>query len=87
MATKTPIASSTAASLPEVAGDAAVMFDPSNIEEMANALEVVLFNEEERSRLRQAGSIRVKTYNWTITANATKQLLEKVASQRPTEGV
>jgi glycosyltransferase involved in cell wall biosynthesis len=78
MATGTPIAASRAASIPEVAGDAALLFDPSDPNDIANALISVLTDEDLRESLRSAGFKRVKEFNWEKCARETLSLMESL---------
>ncbi len=78
MATGTPIAASRVASIPEVVGEAAVLFDPKDCEDMAEALEKVLFNNELQGRLRVVGLDRVKMFSWQKAATETLNVIEKL---------
>ena len=53
----TPVATSNATSLPEVAGDAALYFDPEDTDAIAAAIERLLEDEGLRDRLRKAGPV------------------------------
>ncbi|MGA2606329.1 MAG: glycosyltransferase family 1 protein [Terriglobia bacterium] len=64
MACGTPVVCSRAASLPEVAGDAAEYFEPTSVEDLAAAVERVLNSEERQAELRQRGLERVKQFSW-----------------------
>ena len=64
MASGTPVICSRAASLPEVAGDAAVYFDPKNDEELADVMERVLSSRELQESLRAKGLERAKRFTW-----------------------
>ena len=64
MACGTPVVCSRAASLPEVAGDAAEYFEPTSVEDLAAAIERVLNSEERQAELRQKGLQRVKHFSW-----------------------
>jgi len=64
MACGTPVVCSQAASLPEVAGDAAEYFDPTNVNDVAAAIERVLGSRELRETLRRKGLERVKLFSW-----------------------
>jgi glycosyltransferase involved in cell wall biosynthesis len=64
MAAGVPVACSRAASLPEVAGEAAEFFDPYSIEEMTAALERVLESPERQAELRRKGAERVRHFSW-----------------------
>ena len=78
MATGTPIAASNVASIPEIAGKAALLFDPTKPEEIAEALYKTLTDEKLREKLRQAGFERVKDFNWDRCAKETLDVLESV---------
>jgi glycosyltransferase involved in cell wall biosynthesis len=60
-----PIVCSGVTSLPEIAGDAAVLVDPRSPEELAHAVRRVLTDEAERRRLIERGRQRVKQFSWT----------------------
>jgi glycosyltransferase involved in cell wall biosynthesis len=64
MACGTPVVCSRAASLPEVAGDAAEYFEPTSVEDLAAAIERVLNSEQRQAELRQKGLERVKQFSW-----------------------
>jgi glycosyltransferase involved in cell wall biosynthesis len=66
-----PVACSNRSSLPEVAGDAALMFDPERPEEIAAAMERLLNDAPFASRLRAAGRERAASFSWEKTARAT----------------
>jgi glycosyltransferase involved in cell wall biosynthesis len=72
MARGVPVACSNASSLPEVAGDAALMFDPRDPRAIAAAIEALLgLGEGERQRIRAAGLARAREFTWERTAAAT----------------
>lgn len=84
----TPVATSNATSLPEVAGDAALYFDPEETDEIAAAIERLLADEPLRARLRAAGPAQAVKFSWTHTAEATRQSYAKAlevgaAAQQP----
>ena len=74
MACGTPVACSRAASLPEVAGDAAEYFDPHNIESMASAVERLLESKGHRERLRQCGFVNARRFTWSACAERHAQV-------------
>ncbi|HLH13600.1 MAG TPA: glycosyltransferase family 1 protein [Solirubrobacteraceae bacterium] len=71
MARGVPVACSDAASLPEVAGDAALLFDPREEPAIAAALERLLGEEALVARLRAAGLARAREFTWERTARLT----------------
>ncbi len=71
MARGVPVACSNASSLPEVAGDAALLFDPRDESAIAEALRRLLDDPELRERLRARGLARVAEFTWERTARLT----------------
>jgi glycosyltransferase involved in cell wall biosynthesis len=71
MARGVPVACSNRSSLPEVAGDAALLFDPEDVEAIGAALERLLFDAALGARLREAGLRRAGGFSWTRTAELT----------------
>jgi glycosyltransferase involved in cell wall biosynthesis len=68
MASGTPVVATTAGSVPEVAGDAAILVDPGDAAALAGGIERAL---ADRERLRAAGLERSRSYTWTETARKT----------------
>ncbi|MBI1983524.1 MAG: glycosyltransferase, partial [Acidobacteria bacterium] len=64
MACGTPVVCSRAASLPEVAGDAAEFFEPSSAEDLAAAIRRVLESPERGAGLRRKGLARASRFSW-----------------------
>jgi glycosyltransferase involved in cell wall biosynthesis len=71
MARGVPVATSGRASLAEVAGDAALKFDPEDERSIATALERMLDDDGLRERLRAAGRARAGEFTWERTAELT----------------
>jgi glycosyltransferase involved in cell wall biosynthesis len=71
MAAGTPVVCTRAGALPEVAGDAAVVVEPDDPQALASAVQRVLSDPRERSRLREAGFARVRRFTWARTAEQT----------------
>jgi len=71
MARGVPVACSDAASLPEVAGDAALLFDGHDESAIAAAVQRLLGDPEEAERLRVAGRARAAEFTWQRTAQLT----------------
>ena len=71
MARGVPVASSDRASLPEVAGDAALLFDPEDAAAIADAIERLLADASCAERLRAAGPQRAAAFTWERTAELT----------------
>ncbi len=66
-----PVVSSNATCLPEVLGNAAVYFNPENIEEMTKKIKEVLSDAKTREKLILKGHERVKKYDWGKMARET----------------
>ncbi len=71
MARGVPVACSNTSSLPEVAGEAALLFDPRDESQIAAALERILSDGELRGRLRALGRARAQLFTWERTARLT----------------
>jgi glycosyltransferase involved in cell wall biosynthesis len=68
MACGTPVVTSNRASLPEVGGEAALMVDPTDVGEIAEAMAQLLDDTSLHNRLRQAGLEQSEEFTWTRTA-------------------
>jgi glycosyltransferase involved in cell wall biosynthesis len=68
MACGTPVVTSNTTSLPEVAGEAALKVDPTEVTDITQAMERLLGDNSLRKELRQAGLERAKRFTWTRTA-------------------
>jgi glycosyltransferase involved in cell wall biosynthesis len=66
-----PVACSNTTSLPEVAGDAALFFDPLHVEAIAASVRQILEDVRAAERLRTAGRERAKRFTWAETAQRT----------------
>jgi glycosyltransferase involved in cell wall biosynthesis len=80
MARGTPVACSRASSLPEVAGDAVLYFDPLDTSDLAMALGQLLHDPDLRARLREAGVVHAAKFSWQRTAQATFEQYERVVA-------
>jgi glycosyltransferase involved in cell wall biosynthesis len=78
MACGTPVVCSRAASLPEVAGNAAEYFDPTRVEDLAAAMEGVLSSTERQAELRRKGLEKAKLFPWEECARRTLEVYRKV---------
>jgi glycosyltransferase involved in cell wall biosynthesis len=71
MARGVPVACSNTSSLPEVAGDAALLFNPHDVAAIAAALERLLVDPDLAARLRAHGRQRAQLFTWRRTARLT----------------
>jgi glycosyltransferase involved in cell wall biosynthesis len=76
MACGTPIIASNTTSIPEVLGDAGLLFNPYNYRELAQCIRKVLNEPDLKKDLIQRGFKRVRHYNWKNTAKATRKAYE-----------
>jgi glycosyltransferase involved in cell wall biosynthesis len=77
-----PVACSGLSSLPEVAGDAAVRFDPYDQADVTRSIRRVVEEPELRRRLAEAGRAQAARFSWERTAEATLASYERAASER-----
>ncbi len=68
-----PVACSDSTSLPEVAGGAAILFDPAAVDSIAEGLEAIVRDEGLRSRLKEAGFRRAENFTWAQNAQIVSQ--------------
>lgn len=73
----TPVAASRRASIPEVAGDAALLFDPLDAVEISEALGRILRDAELADDLRQRGILRAQEFTWRRCAEGIVQVLQE----------
>lgn len=85
MACGTPVITSTASSLPEVAGDAALLVAPDDVAGWTAALQQALADEELRTTLCSRGLQRARLFSWTRTAAETAQVYLDALDRRPQE--
>lgn len=74
-----PVMTSNNSSLPEVAGEAAILVDPLDVEAIADAMLRLSQDEELRQSLIAAGYENVKRFSWQKAAQETFTVLEKAA--------
>src|SRR3954467_6653176 len=77
MARGLPVACSNNTSLPEVAGDAALYFDPLALPAMTGAIERLLGDGDLRDRLAEAGREQASQFTWERTAEGTLRSYER----------
>ncbi|MBI2953591.1 MAG: glycosyltransferase family 4 protein [Chloroflexi bacterium] len=82
MACGAPVICSGSSSLPEVVGDAAIVYEPTKRAELIKALLDVLTDEGLRGELRQRGLKRACRFSWAQTARETMRVYEAVARGR-----
>ena len=81
MACGLPVAVSDRFSLPEIVGDAGVLFDPTSTPSITQALSRVLGDAELRASMRAKGLQRATAYSWRRGAERMARILERVVAQ------
>jgi len=77
-----PVTCSTVTSLPEQAGNAALLFDPFSVEAIADAVRRMATDEQLRTELVRKGKRRLKNFSWERTAKAYRAVYRR-AARRP----
>ena len=75
MACGTPVITSSISSLPEVAGDAALLVNPYSTEEITTAMQAIATDSSLHSHLRTLGLTRANQFSWAKTGEATVEVL------------
>ena len=68
MACGTPVITSGTSSMPEIAGDAALLVDPFNYKAISGALQTMLSDEVLRKAYQEKGMQRVRSFTWKAAA-------------------
>lgn len=83
MASGTPVVASHTSSLPEVVGDAALLIDPLDTEDLRRAIERVLGDAGLRQRMREAGLSRARLFRWDHVAARVRRVIAEASSFSP----
>ncbi|HEV8540370.1 MAG TPA: glycosyltransferase family 1 protein [Nitrospiraceae bacterium] len=81
MACGAPVITSNRTALPEVAGDAAILVNPEDADELADAIVRVLRDQTLRTELRARGFDRAKQFTWERAARRTLALYRELCSE------
>ena len=81
-----PVITSTVSSLPEVAGDAALLVDPASSDAIADAMQRIIAEPELRAELARRGKARAAELSWERAAAATLEVFEGVGRTRNSPG-
>jgi glycosyltransferase involved in cell wall biosynthesis len=79
MSRGTPVLASSAASIPEVLGDAGMLLDPMDVDAWTSALAEVVGSPLRRTAMQAAGKARAADFTWERTARATLEVYTRVA--------
>ncbi len=81
---QTAVITSNVTSMPEVAGDAALIVDPFDISDIAKAMNIIESNPDIRKQLIKKGADRVKQFSWNHTAEAVWDSITKCINTKTT---
>jgi glycosyltransferase involved in cell wall biosynthesis len=73
-----PVIASNVASVPEIAGDAAILVDPLNIEEIAESMRRLSQDENLKAAMREKGKKQIEKFNWEKCAKETLRVYESL---------
>ena len=79
MACGLPIVCSNTSSLPEVVGDAALLVNPNDINEISEQMYILLTDEKLRQQLIAKGVQEIKKFSWRITAEEMVKVYNETA--------
>jgi glycosyltransferase involved in cell wall biosynthesis len=82
MAHGTPVVTSNTSSLPEVAGNAALLVNPENVFEIRRGLQRVLLDSALRDRMKLRGYEQAKKFSWTTSVSRILEIYREVAEAR-----
>lgn len=81
MASGTPVAAANTSSLPEVVGEAGLLFDPYHVDAIAAALTALLTDAALRTTLSERGLARCQQFTWHAAARCAQQAFHEVIQQ------
>ncbi len=79
-----PVITSNTTAMPETAGDAALLVNPTNVEEIAGAMETITFDKLTTPRLIQLGRTRKDEFSWDKTADGLWKSFEMMMDIKKT---
>ena len=86
MAHGTPVVTSTTSSLPEVAGNAALLVNPENVFEIRRALQRALLDPALRAQMKQRGYEQAQRFSWTASVSRILEIYREVAGDEAARG-
>ena len=73
-----PVLCSNTSSLPEVAGNAAIFFEPNDLSSISNSVEKIISSDDLRNDLIKKGNERLKMFSWSKCAQETLNVYNKI---------
>ncbi len=83
MAHGCPVITTNVTSIPEVAGDAALLFHPEDVDGVSKGMMSLMSDEAKRAELREKGWSRARHFTWQVTAQKTIDVWEKMLGLKP----
>ncbi len=77
-----PVLAANNTSLPEIAKDAALFFDPFDETDIANKITSIMIDEKLRKSLQEKGKLRVNDFSWEKTATEINKLFQEIISSQ-----
>lgn len=81
MAARTPVVTSDRTSLPEIAGDAALLVDPESTDELSDAILLLATDADLALSLSQKGRQRARQFEWSACARQVSEVYKEVSAQ------
>ena len=80
MACGTPVITANTTSLPEVVGDAALLVDPTDLDQLCAAISTIISDQSLREELRHKGLMRAAEFSWQRNAEITAKVYHVAAA-------
>jgi glycosyltransferase involved in cell wall biosynthesis len=77
-----PVISSNTAAMPEVLGDSAIYFNPSDVSEMRNAMDLIINNKQLQDSLINKGFLNVNRFSWDKSVHKLYNIISDVLSKQ-----
>lgn len=81
MACGTAVVTSNVTALPEVAGGAAILVDPTSVDQIAAGIENIIESESMRRQLKRAGLARAAQFSWQRTVESVRAILHRCEAE------
>jgi glycosyltransferase involved in cell wall biosynthesis len=81
MSAGTPVLTASVGATAEIAGDAAYLVDPTSVSSIADGIQTLLLNEQDREALIRLGKQRAAEFTWKRTAQQTIDVYREVANE------
>jgi glycosyltransferase involved in cell wall biosynthesis len=79
MACGTPVVASRSTAIPEVVGDAGLLIDPLDVDDIRQGIERVLEDSALRAAMRQSGLARARLFSWETVAAKVNRVIQEVS--------